>query len=402
MGRNSPRFTWPLCCQAIRDFKYLSEGKYSQPLKDRGQRKPTVQPCDHQKLGSLAFLAQSSGIKTNEIDQLIDRAPGPLTLESAPPGFPKLSSKHIILPDCSRSNRPSDNIYYQERMYLFADVIVGAPKGQSKAHPTPFAIRRELIKIFWLDCIPTQPEVSGIGEQYSPRGVIPELKNPISVAGSSEYGGSTRAESPISGISLRLPGDGNDPGQYTSLCSQPYDSCEDDDVDVSQNEGPNEVLRMEMGQQNGDADGGDVLHVPQARSSAPKALMQSLVLDKVEALKVNSATRNWASLDHSRIYVTSIVNIEELGQKRYKSHDRLWSWSREEKDDFNAQMNELLSGNFHFRAISLKNNVVSLRHMDFWQIYFGIGGSTFWLGLLSLSTRARGQKRKARGYSKAG
>lgn len=83
-GKEFKEIYLDLCCQSNRDFKYLSEGKYSQPLKDRGQRKPTVQPCDHQRLGSLAFLAQSSGIKTNEIDQLIARAPGPLAWNPHP------------------------------------------------------------------------------------------------------------------------------------------------------------------------------------------------------------------------------------------------------------------------------------------------------------------------------
>ena len=244
------------------------------------------------------------------------------------------------MPNCSRSNRPSDNTYYQERMYHFANVIVGIPKDLSKAHPTPFAIRRELIRIFWLDCISTQPEISGIGEQYRSRGEISELENSTSVADSSEYSRSARAESSTSDFAFWLRGNGDVPSQYRNLCSQLYGRCEQDDTDISQTNGSNEVLGMEMGQQNGDANSGDAFDDPQARSDGrssasanfPKASMQSLILDEREALKVNSVRRTWESLDHNRIYITRIVPIEDLRQKQCKSYDRLWSWSREEDE----------------------------------------------------------------------
>ena len=168
-----------LCCHAVRDFKYLSQGKFSQPRKDKGHPTPDVQPRDYQKLGSLAYLAASLGFKSQEIDELIAQARKPLVSESAPAKVPKLSSDYPDIPNDSRSNRPGNKSYIEECKYLFAEIIIQESGKPCKAHPTSFAVIRDTFLRFWADCVSIEQGDPELGERDDQSRQISHSRDPI-------------------------------------------------------------------------------------------------------------------------------------------------------------------------------------------------------------------------------
>ena len=103
---------------------------------------------------------------------------------------------------------------------------------------------------------------------------------------------------------------------------------------------------------------------------------------------VASVESIWDLLDHTRIHVTSTEDIEELDSKRVPNRRRLWSWSRDEKDQFGSQINCLLKER-EFRLVMVSSNRASgsrsystVSEHVCWTTYYEFKNSQYWLAIL--------------------
>jgi hypothetical protein len=98
--------------------------------------------------------------------------------------------------------------------------------------------------------------------------------------------------------------------------------------------------------------------------------------------------RIWHLLDHTRIHVTSTKEIDDLNSKRVSNHERLWSWSRDEKDEFKSQIGHLLnSKGFRLQMVSrnrdsMSHNYSTVSEMGYWISYYDFHGSIYWMAIL--------------------
>ena len=113
--------------------------------------------------------------------------------------------------------------------------------------------------------------------------------------------------------------------------------------------------------------------------------------------EVASVERIWDEIEDDKIYVTSTVDLVELASRRHAKHKRLWSWSKEEKDQFDSQIGELLSKGYALQVVTSNRHhsereYHTVSYMEYWKVHF-TDRSLYWLAILSPEP-AGGQSRK--------
>lgn len=111
----------------------------------------------------------------------------------------------------------------------------------------------------------------------------------------------------------------------------------------------------------------------------------------------------WDQLDHTRIHITSTIDIVELDSKRVKIHERLWSWSRDEKDQFKLQIGQLVKAKeLQLQMVSRNRESISpsysaVSEMGYWISYYEFPDrSTYWLAILIPKPNVSRRRKKAR------
>ena len=101
---------------------------------------------------------------------------------------------------------------------------------------------------------------------------------------------------------------------------------------------------------------------------------------------VDSIGRIWSTLDHSHIYVTSNVDIEELAGQQHPTKRRLWSWSEPERELFDRHISDLrIRRRFGLEVVCLgqTRQYRSLDHLEYWKAYFEGTEPRCWLAVLT-------------------
>lgn len=107
----------------------------------------------------------------------------------------------------------------------------------------------------------------------------------------------------------------------------------------------------------------------------------------------------WDLLDHTRIHIVSTVDIEELASKRDLNHKLLWSWYRDDKDQFKSPIGPLLrEKGFQLQMVSanrasIPRNYSTVSERIYWISHYELNDSVYWLAILSPEPKA-GQSRK--------
>ena len=262
-GKNFQNSYTDICFRALRDFGYYSQGKFSGPLKDKGQPTPEVQPPNHEKLGTLAYFAAAQGFETQRIHEWIARAPKPLVLEPAPTEIPELSNNDTDLPQDSRSNRPHKGSYDGDCKYLSSENVSQPSENQCKLYPTSFAVIRDQVLRFWADCVSTEQETPRLRNQ----GNQPNHLGGLVVGVSNDSGNFPGPASSVYDCSVRAPSvsfspcprssGGEEPWSardFVGLCDQPYDNSSMNDMcaDDRAPEGPVQDISMQISEVDGD------------------------------------------------------------------------------------------------------------------------------------------------------
>ena len=103
--------------------------------------------------------------------------------------------------------------------------------------------------------------------------------------------------------------------------------------------------------------------------------------------EVASVERIWDEIEDDKIYVTSTVDLVELASRRHAKHKRLWSWSKEEKDQFDSQNGELLSKGYALQVVTSNRHYsereyYTVSYIEYWKVHF-TDRSLYWLAILS-------------------
>ncbi|PPJ60832.1 hypothetical protein CBER1_11640 [Cercospora berteroae] len=96
--------------------------------------------------------------------------------------------------------------------------------------------------------------------------------------------------------------------------------------------------------------------------------------------QVNYMRDIWSSVDHSRIFITSEVDIPELASNQYANHNRVWSWADQDYRAFQDSLRPLPKKGYHFHLVS------SERHPEPFH-YCTVGIEGCWINLTQKDVR---------------
>lgn len=92
-------------------------------------------------------------------------------------------------------------------------------------------------------------------------------------------------------------------------------------------------------------------------------------------------------LEEDRIYVTSTFNIEDLASRQNSKHKRLWSWSKEEREHFVSQVDDLLRKGFALQVITsdqhASRHYCTVSPTAYWDMHFAVDPSLYWMAILT-------------------
>lgn len=103
--------------------------------------------------------------------------------------------------------------------------------------------------------------------------------------------------------------------------------------------------------------------------------------------EVEAISSIWNELNHGRIYITSTVDVPELACQLYGRQKRLWSWSQQDYERFQSQMDGVLSQDFGLQLVSSDRHpqgrhYYSASPREFWMTYFRKDIPLYWLAIL--------------------
>lgn len=190
------------------------------------------------------------------------------------------------------------------------------------------------------------------------------------------------------------------------------ESVRGNDADSESNSEPSQPL-SKQGDQAGPNDRVQVAELskrrkrfgePEEESTSVQSSKQQAQLNSWESMKdlVASVESIWHSLDHTRIHITSTEEIENLDSNRVSNHERLWSWSRGEKDRFKSQIGPLLhEKGFRLQMVSRNRESISriystVSEMGYWISYYDFNDSAYWLAILFREPNAGRSWKKVR------